>query len=152
MQPLGLVAPFSPLDGFRDSKRGRKDGDGGLPYPIGILDGPSGGDRRDRVREESERVCVIDRVTLTKPVEIQPSREPDRVFLRGRTWLSPPPGDQGRTNATCDSLLLQPNRASGDRIERMRTDVLAVRRPNQRPSRDAEEARHPAREARPEIG
>lgn len=101
---------------------------------------------------QAERIVIVDGVARSIAVQVEATVDPDRVFLRGRTWLSPPPGDQGRTNATCDSLLLQPNRASGDRIERMRTDVLAVRRPNQRPSRDAEEARHPAREARPEIG
>jgi hypothetical protein len=33
-------------------------------------------------RTESERVAVVDRVAVSVPVEVQPTRQPDRVFLR----------------------------------------------------------------------
>ena len=39
------------------------------------------------VREQAERITEVDRIPVGKPVEVEPSREPDRIFLReGAAW------------------------------------------------------------------
>lgn len=55
----------------------------------------------DRTLFESDGDAIVDRVAARVPIEADPSRQPDRVFLRGLRKSAEPLASSSRTGNTC---------------------------------------------------